>query len=139
MNNKSVDAVLSRLAGLLNTENDSDLARMLGINRQTLASWRKRDSVPYSFCINFAEERGLSIDWLLTGRGQTIVEPSSTTPSTESNYSQSDLALLEMINQLDPEARRDLLRSAEEKRQFIEMKKKVEALSIELERNKNAG
>lgn len=139
MNNKSVDAVLSRLAGLLNTENDSDLARMLGINRQTLASWRKRDSVPYSFCINFAEERGLSIDWLLTGRGQTIVEPSSPPPSTESNYSQSDLALLEMINQLDPEARRDLLRSAEEKRQFIEMKKKVEALSIELERNKNAG
>lgn len=139
MNNKSVDAVLSRLAGLLNAENDSDLARMLGINRQTLASWRKRDSVPYSFCINFAEERGLSIDWLLTGRGQTIVEPSSPPSSTENNYSQSDLALLEMINQLDPEARRDLLRSAEEKRQFLEMKKKVEALSIELERNKNAG
>lgn len=138
MNNKCVDAVLLRLAEILKAENDSDLARMLGINRQTLASWRKRDSVPYSFCINFAEDKGLSIDWLLTGRGNKMAteQQPSVPPSFESTYSQSDLVLLEMINQFDPEVRRDLLRNAEEKQQIIEMKKKIEALSLELEKNK---
>lgn len=70
MNKKAVDAVLLRLMSLFNVDNDSELARALNVNRQTLASWRKRDSVPYSICVNLSEERGISLDWLLTGKGR---------------------------------------------------------------------
>lgn len=136
MNKKSVDAVLLRLMSLFNVDSDSELARALNVNRQTLASWRKRDSVPYSICINIAEERGVSLDWLLTGKGEE--EVSNVEPATES-FSQADLKMLELLNQLDPEVRRDLMRGAEEKQRVIEMEKQLKELSATIERLKNVG
>ncbi|EAS2278895.1 helix-turn-helix domain containing protein [Salmonella enterica] len=136
MNKKSVDAVLLRLMSLFNVDSDSELARALNVNRQTLASWRKRDSVPYSICINIAEERGISLDWLLTGKGEE--EVSNVEPATEI-FSQADLKMLELLNQLDPEVRRDLMRGAEEKQRVIEMEKQLKELSATIERLKNVG
>ncbi|HEM8625822.1 TPA: helix-turn-helix domain containing protein [Citrobacter farmeri] len=133
MNKKAVNAVLLRLMSLFNVDNDSELARALNVNRQTLASWRKRDSVPYSICINIAEERGISLDWLLTGKGED--EVSKAELETQS-FSQADLKMLELLNQLDPEVRRDLMRGAEEKQRVIEMEKQIQELSLKL---KNLG
>ena len=136
MNKKAVDAVLLRLMSLFNVDNDSELARVLNVNRQTLASWRKRDSVPYSICINIAEERGVSLDWLLTGKGEEEV---SKVESVTQSFSQADLKMLELLNQLDPEVRRDLMRGAEEKQRVIEMEKQLKELSATIERLKNVG
>ena len=137
MNKKAIDAVLLRLMSLFNVDNDSELARVLNVNRQTLASWRKRDSVPYSICINIAEERGVSLDWLLTGRGEEV-EVSKVESATQS-FSQADLKMLELLNQLDPEVRRDLMRGAEEKQRVIEMEKQIQELSAQLNNLKNVG
>ncbi|EBH6353185.1 MULTISPECIES: helix-turn-helix transcriptional regulator [Enterobacter] len=136
MNKKAVDAVLLRLMSLFNVDSDSELARVLNVNRQTLASWRKRDSVPYSICINIAEERGVSLDWLLTGKGEE--EVSKVEPAIQ-NFSQADLKMLELLNQLDPEVRRDLMRGAEEKQRVIEMEKQIQELSAQLNNLKNVG
>ncbi|EAN6632868.1 bacteriophage CI repressor [Salmonella enterica] len=136
MNKKAVDAVLLRLMSLFNVDSDSELARALNVNRQTLASWRKRDSVPYSICINIAEERGISLDWLLTGKGEEEIAKAE--PVTQS-FSQADLKMLELLNQLDPEVRRDLMRGAEEKQRVIEMEKQLKELSATIERLKNVG
>ncbi|EML2646401.1 MULTISPECIES: helix-turn-helix transcriptional regulator [Enterobacteriaceae] len=136
MNKKAVDAVLLRLMSLFNVDNDSELARVLNVNRQTLASWRKRDSVPYSICINIAEERGVSLDWLLTGKGEEEV---SKVESVTQSFSQADLKMLELLNQLDPEVRRDLMRGAEEKQRVIEMEKQIQELSAQLNNLKNVG
>ena len=136
MNKKAVDAVLLRLMSLFNVDSDSELARVLNVNRQTLASWRKRDSVPYSICINLAEERGVSLDWLLTGKGEE--EVLKVEPATQS-FSQADLKMLELLNQLDPEVRRDLMRGAEEKQRVIEMEKQIQELSARLNNLKNVG
>lgn len=138
MNKKAVDAVLLRLMSLFNVDNDSELARALNVNRQTLASWRKRDSVPYSICINIAEERGISLDWLLTGKGEDVSEVPKAEPATQS-FSQADLKMLELLNQLDPEVRRDLMRGAEEKQRVIEMEKQLQELSSKLKNLKNVG
>lgn len=136
MNKKAVNAVLLRLMSLFNVDSDSELARALNVNRQTLASWRKRDSVPYSICINIAEDRGISLDWLLTGKGEEEVWKAE--PATQS-FSQADLKMLEILNQLDPEVRRDLMRGAEEKQRVIEMEKQLKELSATIERLKNVG
>ncbi|EAB1945973.1 bacteriophage CI repressor [Salmonella enterica] len=136
MNKKAVNAVLLRLMSLFNVDNDSELARVLNVNRQTLASWRKRDSVPYSICINIAEERGVSLDWLLTGKGEEEV---SKVESATQSFSQADLKMLELLNQLDPEVRRDLMRGAEEKQRVIEMEKQIQELSAQLNNLKNVG
>lgn len=42
-------------------------------------------------------------------------------------FSRSDLTLLELMNQLDPEVRKDLMRSAEEKQRMIELEKSKRA------------
>lgn len=140
MNKKTVNAVLLRLMSLFNVDNDSELARVLNVNRQTLASWRKRDSVPYSICINLAEERGISLDWLLTGKGEEVdaIGEEKAEPTAQ-NFSQSDLKMLELLNQLDPDVRQDLMRSAEEKQRVIDMEKQLQELSATLERLKNTG
>jgi hypothetical protein len=62
-------AVLARIATLVDAKSDSSLARALNVNRQTLASWRLRGTVPYTAAIRFAQERGLSLDYVLLGRG----------------------------------------------------------------------
>ncbi|MBW5893135.1 helix-turn-helix domain-containing protein [Pectobacterium polaris] len=138
MNKGGVDAVLSRLMELLGVASDSELARALDVNRQTLASWRKRESVPYSICVNLSEEKNISLDWLLTGRGAAYVGTAAQ-PESSATFSQSDLKLLELMNQLDPDVRRDLLRGAEEKQRIIDMEKQLRDLSAELERVKKTG
>ncbi|MGC5292015.1 helix-turn-helix domain-containing protein [Klebsiella pneumoniae] len=136
MNKKDVDDVLMRLMALLDVKNDSELARALRVNRQTLASWRKRDSVPYSICITLSEEKGFSLDWLLTGRGSPVMNDVSHEAIV---ISEEERNLLNAMNQLDPEVRKDLLRSAEEKQRLIELEKKVRELSSELQNTKRAG
>lgn len=53
--------------------------------------------------------------------------------------SEEERNLLNAMNQLDPEVRKDLLRSAEEKQRLIELEKKVRELSSELQNTKRAG
>ncbi len=49
-----------------------------------------------------------------------------------SSYSHADLKLLELLNQLEPDVRKDLLRSAAEKQRVAALEKKVEELSLQL-------
>ncbi|EAU5333821.1 helix-turn-helix domain-containing protein [Salmonella enterica] len=81
---------------------------------------------------------GISIDWLLTGREQIPSEEIIAVP-TQHQFSQSDLKMLELLNQLDPEVRRDLMRGAEEKQRVIEMERQLKELSATIERLKNVG
>ena len=94
--------------------------------------------MPYSICINIAEEKGISLDWLLTGKGEDRSEVLTIEPATQ-NFSPADLKMLELLNQLDPEVRRDLMRGAEEKQRVIEMEKQLKELSATIERLKNVG
>ncbi|AVJ80814.1 putative phage repressor protein [Enterobacter hormaechei subsp. hoffmannii] len=47
--------------------------------------------------------------------------------------------MLELLNKLDPEVRRDLMRGAEEKQRVIEMEKQLQELSSKLKNLKNVG
>lgn len=42
----------------------------MGVNRNTLGNWRGRGRVPYEECVLLAQERAISLDWLLLGEGQ---------------------------------------------------------------------
>lgn len=63
------DAIADRLRLVIGAESDAVLSRALDISPATVSSWRNRDSRPYALCIEIAEARGLSLDWLLLGRG----------------------------------------------------------------------
>lgn len=82
--------------------------------------------------------KGVSLDWLLTGRKQGLSKEVDVTP-TQVQFSQADLTMLELLKQLDPEVRNDLLRGAAEKQRVIEMEKQLKELSATIERLKNVG
>ena len=81
----------------------------------------------------------ISIDWLLTGTGEAVWGEKAQPANQEQHFNQSDLKILELLNQLEPEVRKELLRGAEEKQRMIDMEKQLKELSAAFERLKNTG
>ncbi len=57
-----------RWAGKL--KNDSAVARTLGVTPQALSNYKKRGEMPTDLVLRFAEIYGLSVDWLISGKGE---------------------------------------------------------------------
>ena len=66
---QAIELVLARVGAFLAAKNDSGLARALKVNRQTLASWRRRGFVPYRVLAKLATDRNVSLDYFVLGRG----------------------------------------------------------------------
>ncbi|MCA6927773.1 helix-turn-helix domain-containing protein [Pectobacterium versatile] len=121
--------------------NIKELSEKVGIPYRSLQNYLRGEREPNTEAlIAIGTQMGISIDWLLTGRGLMRIDEMPSAPeSSEQTFSQSDLKLLELMNQLDPDVRRDLLRGAEEKQRIIDMEKQLTELSAELERVKKTG
>ncbi len=57
-----------RWAGKL--KNDSAVARVLGVTPQALSNYKKRGEMPTDLVLRFADIHGLSVDWLISGKGE---------------------------------------------------------------------
>lgn len=68
MNSQLLTPVLARLKLLTGSDTDVQLARAMKVSPQTLSSWKVRDSIPYSLCVDLASQHGCSLDWLLLGK-----------------------------------------------------------------------
>lgn len=68
MSSTDVISVLSRLKTLFAVKTDADLAEAMEVKKTTLSSWKQRESVPYSECVQIAQKQNISLDWLLAGR-----------------------------------------------------------------------
>jgi hypothetical protein len=98
MSKKSANAVIDRMQDALRLSSDSQLCRELKISRSTLGTWRQRDSVPYALCVNIAEEKNISLDWLLTGVGSMLKTKMELNNGT--NFDDEDVRILNMIKRL---------------------------------------
>lgn len=71
--------VLDRLRDQFEWETDTAMAVALGVTKSTLSGWRGRNSIPFEICVQLAEDKGLSLDWILLGRGpqklDVVAEP----------------------------------------------------------------
>lgn len=68
--------VLTRLKLLTGANTDAELSRALSVSPQTLSSWKVRESIPYSLCIDIAKKHACSLDWLLLGQAEHNAAPS---------------------------------------------------------------
>lgn len=68
--------VLTRLKLLTGANTDAELSRALSVSPQTLSSWKVRESIPYSLCIDIAKKHSCSLDWLLLGHAEHNTAPS---------------------------------------------------------------
>jgi len=63
--------IIERMRWAAKLKNDSSAARALGITPQALSNYKKRGVMPANLIIKFADIYNLSVDWLLTGNGET--------------------------------------------------------------------
>lgn len=133
MNKNSLDAVLTRMMGVLAVKTDSELARALPANRQTLASWRKRDSVPYLECIKFCEEQRLCLDWLLTGEGPMRRDGAAPAGAAEdagrNAINPREQAILELFRELGEADQREIQNAAQEKKRLSALEAQLQELA----------
>lgn len=64
-----LNAILGRLKQLENVKSDKDLAGALRVAPGTISAWRKRNSVPYEKVAGYGREKGISLEWLVNGKG----------------------------------------------------------------------
>ncbi|WP_256575474.1 helix-turn-helix domain-containing protein [Pseudomonas sp. NFPP28] len=128
MQKKSLDAVLERLMTVFAVDSDSELARKLDVNRQTLGSWRSRQSIPYALCVNVSEAEGVSLDWLLTGEG-TMLRGGSVAPTVSPVTSPQEDAILALFRSLEETDRREIQSAAEEKKRIRDIEQRLKDLT----------
>ncbi len=69
-----VQAIVDRMKDVVGVTKDVELADALGASRSTPAVWKIRDRIPFAECMAVAEKHGVSLDWLLLGRGTPNIE-----------------------------------------------------------------
>jgi len=115
-------SVLARLKQLTDSSTDVQLARALGVSPQTLSSWKIRDSVPYSLCVEIARQYACSLDWLLLGE-----HGSNRTQGTDESWEDDMLARLRTLSLADRQA---TLHYIKDKQRIQELEEKLDALAI---------
>ena len=66
-----VAEILDRLRELYDAKNETELARILEVPQSTLSSWKQRGSIPFEVLLARSAQLGVSLDWLIFGRGES--------------------------------------------------------------------
>ncbi len=61
-------AIIERLKEAIDVATDAELAGLLGCSRTTISNWRSRNTVPLGRLRRLCKQRGVPIDYLLSGR-----------------------------------------------------------------------
>lgn len=133
MRKLNVTSVLDRLKRVTGTDTDTGLADALGVSPQTLSSWKVRDSIPYSICVSLAQERNVSLDWLLIDQGAMLrgVEVRETAPFTQQDPRET--AVLAVFRSLSEDDQRFIQHAAEEKKRLRDLEQRLQDLSRQLD------
>jgi hypothetical protein len=66
---KNIKNILERLKDVYAVPNNRQLANKIDVNYNTMATWIKRDIIPYEKLHELVQKEQLSFDWLLSGVG----------------------------------------------------------------------
>jgi hypothetical protein len=132
LRSKKSQAVLARLKQITGTKTDASLSSALQISPQTLSSWKGRDSTPYSLCVDIAQTRGISLDWLLLGEGPILRQTVTDSPVTNQENTNRENTILTLWRLLDENDRCVIQNALEEKQRLREMELKLSEMSMTL-------
>lgn len=65
--NLDIQLILARLASALKVSSEDELAEALGVAKATIATWKKRNKIPYDHIVNVAANKLISVDSILFG------------------------------------------------------------------------
>jgi len=123
MSTNLLSPVLARLKLLMGCETDAELSRALAISPQTLSSWKVRDSIPYSICIEIARQHACSLDWLLLG------EPVQHRKAKKDDW---EWDMLERLRTLSADDRQAVLLLIQDKQRIQQLEQQLSALAKHL-------
>jgi hypothetical protein len=130
LRSKKSQTVLARLKQITGTKSDASLSSALKVSPQTLSSWKGRDSTPYSLCVEIAQTRGISLDWLLLGEGPILrlSTAGNALEQTQETITREN-TILAMWRLLNEEDRNAIQHALEEKRRLREMELKLSEMA----------
>lgn len=67
-------AIVERAKELQGFRHDQDLAEWLNVSRPTLASWKRRGSIPAKYLFEMIKGTEASIDWLVEGKDREFTD-----------------------------------------------------------------
>ena len=73
----SSNEILDRIIILKKLKNDAGLARFLNVRPAIISNWRSRGTIPYDIVFSFCEHDGISLDYLIKGRGPVFASERS--------------------------------------------------------------
>lgn len=129
---KSIE-ILGRLKKITRVKTDSGLSEVLGVSPQTLSSWKGRDRIPYSVCMELASAHGVSLDWLFGGQGPMLLQSPATMVEAVGRLSEHERKMVLIFRTLKRSDQRVVYKVAEEKQQLYLLLRQVEELSARLE------
>lgn len=103
------NAILDRLLSGAGLHRDAQLAALLGVSPQAVSQARRKRKIPEGWVVKIAQQCGLSMDWLMFGKGDeptpaaqvspaaassAVQDPPVSQPSTPSGMAVPDLDLL---------------------------------------------
>lgn len=121
MNSQLLTPVLARLKLLTGSDTDVQLARAIKVSPQTLSSWKVRDSIPYSLCVDLASQHGCSLDWLLLGKHDDSLAMQS------QNDWESDM--LDRLRELSHTDRQSVQLHIEDKQRIRQLERQLQDLA----------
>ncbi|HDR8929190.1 TPA: helix-turn-helix transcriptional regulator [Burkholderia vietnamiensis] len=74
LNKARIEAIVDRMKEVVGVKADVELAEAIGASRSSPAVWKIRSRMPLAECVALAEKRGVSLDWLVLGRGTPGIE-----------------------------------------------------------------
>lgn len=114
--------IIERLKIGLELSSDNALADTLGVSKTTLSNWKSRNSLDFPLVFSLCEQ--ISLDWLLTGKGNMLKGVVEQPPSPQQSNEKEPTQLL---NQL-----LDTIKGQAE--EIGQLKEQVRQLTIEKER-----
>jgi hypothetical protein len=63
------NAIIDRLRQVYGVTTDTALSKELGLGKSAPNNWRSRNAPPFDICAQVADDRSLSLDWLIFGLG----------------------------------------------------------------------
>ena len=112
--------VLTRLKLLTGANTDAELSRALSVSPQTLSSWKVRESIPYSLCIDIAKKHACSLDWLLLGQAEHI--------ATDPGGAGWECEMLERLRTLSHSDRQAILLFIKDKQRIQQLEQQLSEL-----------
>lgn len=132
MRSKKSQAVLARLKLITGTSTDTALSSALQISPQTLSSWKGRDSTPYAICIDIAQTRGISLDWLLLGEGPMLRDVATNATDITQEGTTRENTILTLWRLLNEDDRSAIQHALEEKRRLRDLELKLAEMASAL-------